>query len=288
MKNNAEIRYRTVAADLLHGSGEYFYDPEDGLGRYEAFGREIRCNVSTRLPILTAKYVPWHKAFHELLWFISGSQRVDYLHEHGVHIWDTWADEHGVVGPLYGSMWREWLSARGSQQGPIDQLRNVVESLRTRPEARSHVISAWRPDYLPFQSIKPCHVYLQFFVDVHSRLSLQVTQRSCDWFLGVPFNLAQYAMLVHIMAHVTGHFPHELIWYGNDVHIYENHADQVDTMLNRQPMTPPQGGVRSTAPADIDEITFEDLWVGIYDHHGALPGKISAQGTPGKGLTFTG
>ena len=262
--------------------------PEGEEGRYELFAQPLKFDLRDgRLPLLTTKRMQWKSLAVEMLWFISGSSKVDFLHENNVHIWDIWANEANDVGPLYGYMWRHWWVdpnlAESLHKGreEIDQLAQVMTTLRDRPEARSHVITAWRPDWLKAMSIKPCHVYLQFY-RVGDEVSLLLTQRSCDTFLGVPFNIAQYSLLTHIVAHQLGCTAGTFTWVGADTHIYENHVDQVREQLTREVGPSPRLHI-ARKPESIDGYRFEDFEVQGYEHAKGLKGDISAQGQPKAG-----
>lgn len=265
--------------------------PEDEEGRYEAFAQPLKFDLTDwQLPLLTTKRMQWKSLAVEMLWFISGSSKVDLLHQNDVHIWDLWANEEGDVGPLYGYTWRHWwidpnLTELNGGETEIDQLAHVMESLKKRPEARSHVITAWRPDWLKAVSIKPCHVYIQIY-RVGNEISLLLTQRSCDTFLGVPFNIAQYSLLCHLIAHQLGCTARDFTWMGGDVHIYENHAEQVRKQLDREVGEPPRLRIKRT-PESIDGYRFEDLVVEGYDHAPGLKGEISAQGQPKAGVDIS-
>jgi thymidylate synthase len=231
--------------------------------------------------------MPFKAPIVEMLWFISGSQRIDLLHEYGIHIWDTWADENGVVGPLYGYQWRHWhidpaLRHLYGGEHEIDQLARTIQTLRDRPEARSHMITAWRPDHLKAMSIKPCHVLLQFY-RFEDKVSLSLYQRSCDSFIGVPFNIAQYAFLLHLVAHHISCEADTLVWHGGDVHIYENHVEQVEEQLNRTPYSFPTLEINAKHKT-IDDYKFEDFSLYNYQSWGKLTADISAQGQPGQGV----
>ena len=252
--NTAENSYLNLLSDVLT-LGQY-RKPEGEEGRYELFSQMIRCDLSNnKIPLLTTKKVNFKALAHEMLWFLSGSQDISYLKENKVKIWDVWANDKDEVGPLYGYQWRHWhvdpaaVNAYGGVN-EIDQMAQVMQSLRLRP-ARSHVVTAWRPDHLKLMSIKPCHVYLQFY-RYNDEISLHLTQRSCDLFLGVPFNLAQYSLLAHMVAHQLDCKAKEFVWHGVDTHIYENHVEQVKEQLSkpvfdapklkiiRKPPMPPQ------------------------------------------------
>lgn len=269
---------------LDHGA---YRKPDDEEGRYEAFAQPLKFDLrDNKLPLLTTKRMQWKSLAVEMLWFISGSSKIDLLHENNVKIWDIWANEENDVGPLYGYMWRNWwvdpnlVDVNGGRT-EIDQLAQVLTTLKERPEARSHVITAWRPDWLKAMSIKPCHVYLQFY-RVGDEVSLLLTQRSCDTFLGVPFNIAQYSLLCHLVAHQLGCTAGEFTWMGGDVHIYENHVEQVREQLTREVKQPPKLKIHRT-PDSIDGYRFDDFEIEGYEYAQGLKGEISAQGTPKAG-----
>ena len=267
-------------------SGAY-RKPDDEEGRYEAFAQPLKFDLRDhKLPLLTTKRMQWKSLAVEMLWFISGSSKIDLLHENNVKIWDIWANEENDVGPLYGYMWRNWwvdpnLVDLNGGRTEIDQLAQVLTTLKERPEARSHVITAWRPDWLKAMSIKPCHVYLQFY-RVGDEVSLLLTQRSCDTFLGVPFNIAQYSLLCHLVAHQLGCTAGEFTWMGGDVHIYENHVEQVREQLTREVKQPPKLKIHRR-PETIDGYRFDDFEIEGYEYAKGLKGEISAQGTPKAG-----
>ncbi len=262
--------------------------PEDEEGRYEAFAQPLKFDLrDDRLPLLTTKRMLFKSLACEMLWFISGSPRIDLLREYDVHIWDIWANADGDVGPLYGYQWRHWwvdpnLVELNGGRTEIDQLEQVMTTLRERPEARSHMVTAWRPDMLKAMSIKPCHILLQFY-RVGDEVSLALFQRSCDTFLGVPFNIAQYSLLTHLVAHQLGCTAREFTWIGGDVHIYENHVEQIREQLDRPVLEPPRLHIKRT-PESIDGYRYEDFEVVGYQHGGPLKGEISAQGTPKAGV----
>ena len=279
-----EYGYIEMCQDILENG--VYRKPDDEDGRYELFDYTLRFDnmQNGHIPLLTTKFVPFKSLAVEMLWFISGSQRTDLLKKYNVPIWNTWENEDGVVGPLYGFQWRHWridppLRHQFDGADEIDQLKNTIESLRSRPEARSHMITAWRPDHLKSMAIKPCHVLLQFY-RVGDSVSLSLYQRSCDTFLGVPFNIAQYSVLLHIVAHVIGCKPDTFTWHGGDVHIYENHVDQIEEQMDRRPVGFPKLKINNATP-DIDQISFEDLELSGYNPYPRLKGDISPQGTPG-------
>jgi len=219
-----------------------------GTGTISLFGHQMRFSMADGFPLVTTKKVHLRSIIHELLWFISGDTNIEYLNEHGVSIWDEWADETGELGPIYGAQWRSWPDP---YVGEIDQLGRVVNQIRYNPDSRRHIVSAWNPSVLPIESLSPqenvsrghqalasCHAMFQFWV-ADGRLSLQLYQRSADCFLGVPFNIASYALLLQMVAQVTDLVPHELIHTIGDAHIYLNHMDQVKLQLGRVPQPLP-------------------------------------------------
>lgn len=208
-----------------------------GVGTYSLFGRQMRFDLSEEFPLLTTKKVHFRSVAHELLWFLSGGRNVQYLNRAGVRIWDEWADpQTGDLGPIYGAQWRSWTGADGEA---IDQMARVVEEIRTNPDSRRLVVSAWNVSDLPQMALPPCHVLFQFYV-VDGKLSLSLYQRSADIFLGVPFNIASYALLLRMMAQVTGLKPGEFIHNLGDVHLYRNHRDQARMQLKREPLPLPR------------------------------------------------
>lgn len=212
-----------------------------GTGTRSVFGRQIRYDLAEGFPLITTKRVHWKSVVGELLWFLEGSTSATYLREkYGVTIWDEWADEHGLVGPMYGAQWRAWLGAGDLVRGPafegeyVDQLQDVIDEIRSNPDSRRLLVSAWNTAEIKHMALAPCHFAYQFYV-ADGRLSIMVYQRSADMFLGVPFNLASYALLCHMVAHVTGLEVGELVWTGGDCHIYDNHIEQVKEQLSREP-----------------------------------------------------
>lgn len=280
--------------DLLHDliRSKRVRGDENEPQRREKFCHVMRFDLRDgRIPLLTTKKVQWRSLSVELLWFMKGLTNVDFLHSHGVHIWDTWANPEGDVGPIYGKLWREWESDVDLVQDydvpiEIDQLNNVMRSLRDRPQARSHMMIAWRPDWLDLGSIKPCHVLFQFY-RFGNELELAMYQRSCDTFLGVPFNLAQFSLFNHIMAHHLGLTARTLHWIGGDVHLYENHVEQARTQLGRSVLEPPRLRINPKGRRrEIDDYEPGDFQITAYANHGALPASISAQGKPGQGVAI--
>src|SRR5262245_11299941 len=203
-----------------------------GVGPRSLFGHQIRFDLADGFPLLTNRRIHLKSIVHELLWFIKGETNIAYLKENGVSIWDEWADDRGELGPVYGKQWRRWATADGRV---IDQLKQVIEQIRTNPQSRRLIVSAWNVAEIPRMALAPCHVMFQFYVTGSGRLSCQLYQRSADLFLGVPFNIASYALLTHMIAQVTDLSPGEFVHTFGDVHLYENHLDQARLLLEREP-----------------------------------------------------
>ena len=241
-----------------------------GTGTRSVFGYQLRCDLGQGFPLLTTKKVHWPSVAHELLWFLRGESNLAYLHEHGVSIWDEWADAEGELGPIYGVQWRSWPAPDG---GRIDQLARVVDEIRQSPDSRRLLVSAWNVADLERMAIPPCHTLFQFYV-VDGRLSCQLYQRSADVFLGVPFNIASYALLTHMVAEVTGLEPGEFIHTFGDVHLYLNHLEQAERQLARDPYPLPR---LELAPGrkSLDEFRFEDLRVVGYRHHKGILAPVA-------------
>lgn len=241
-----------------------------GTGTRSVFGYQMRFDLGQGFPLLTTKKVHTHSVIHELLWFLSGSTNVHYLQEHGVSIWDEWADPEGELGPVYGHQWRSWPTADGDQ---IDQIATLVEQIRTNPDSRRLIVSAWNVGEIPRMALPPCHALFQFYV-ARGRLSCQLYQRSADIFLGVPFNIASYALLIHLVAEQTDLLPGELVWCGGDCHIYSNHFEQVETQLAREPRRLPTL-VIGRRPPSLFEYRFEDFEIRDYHPHPVIKAPIA-------------
>ena len=241
-----------------------------GTGTRSLFGRQIRFDLSQGFPLITTKRVHIRSLVVELLWFLRGDTNVRYLHEHDVTIWDEWADENGDLGPVYGAQWRSWPTPDG---GVIDQISDVVEQIRTNPDSRRLIVSAWNPADIPAMALAPCHALFQF--EVHDgRLSCQLYQRSADMFLGVPFNIASYALLTHMIAQQTDLEVGEFIWTGGDCHIYDNHHEQVERQLSREPF--PYPTLRITRrPESIFDYQLEDFEILDYQHHKGIKAPVA-------------
>ncbi|MGD6979518.1 MULTISPECIES: thymidylate synthase [Citricoccus] len=260
--------YEDLLADVL-ANGTVKED-RTGTGTYSVFGRQIRYDLSESFPLITTKRVHFRSVALELLWFLRGESNVRWLQERGVSIWDEWADADGELGPVYGVQWRSWPTPDGGQ---IDQIARVVESLRTHPDSRRHIVTAWNPAEVERMALPPCHALFQFYV-ADGRLSCQLYQRSADLFLGVPFNIASYALLTVMMARQTGLEPGEFVWTGGDCHIYSNHVDQVREQLARTPYPYPRLRL-NRQPEDIFSYAYEDFELVDYQHHPTIKAPIA-------------
>ncbi|HPC97636.1 MAG TPA: thymidylate synthase [Bacteroidales bacterium] len=241
-----------------------------GTGTISIFGYQMRFNLEEGFPLLTTKKLHLKSIIHELLWFISGDTNIKYLVDNGVRIWNEWADSEGNLGPVYGSQWRSWRAPGGER---IDQLMNVIESIRKDPDSRRHIVSAWNVGELDKMALPPCHLLFQFYV-AGGRLSCQLYQRSCDVFLGVPFNIASYSLLTMMVARVTGLRPGDFIHTLGDAHIYLNHVEQMKLQMTRQPYPLPQMKI-NPAVTDIREFSYEDFELVNYISHPHIKGDIS-------------
>jgi len=241
-----------------------------GTGTISIFGYQMRFNLENGFPLLTTKKLHLRSIIYELLWFLRGDTNIQYLHQNNVTIWDEWADENGNLGPIYGHQWRRWQS---SDNQHIDQIALVVDSLKNNPYSRRHIISAWNVGDLDKMALPPCHVIFQFYVS-NGKLSCQLYQRSADIFLGVPFNIASYSLLLMMMAQVTELKPYEFIHTLGDAHIYNNHLDQAKLQLTREPRKLPEMKINPEV-TDIFGFKFEDFELHNYDPHPHIKGEIS-------------
>ncbi|MBN1599526.1 MAG: thymidylate synthase [Bacteroidales bacterium] len=258
--------------DLLRHVMEQGEDSEDrtGTGTHSVFGCQMRFKLSDGFPLLTTKKLHLRSIIHELLWFLKGDTNVKYLQDNGVRIWNEWADEGGNLGPVYGYQWRSWTAGQGRT---IDQITNVVESIRNKPGSRRHIVSAWNVGDLDRMALPPCHILFQFYV-ANGKLSCQLYQRSADLFLGVPFNIASYSILLMMMAQVTDLQPYEFIHTLGDVHIYKNHFEQVNLQLTRETRALPQLNI-NPGVRDIFNFQSDDFELLNYDPHPHIKGEIS-------------
>ena len=248
--------------DLLRHVQEFGTEKTDrtGVGTRSVFGYQMRYDLDDGFPLMTTKKLHLPSIIHELLWFLKGDTNIGYLKEHGVKIWDEWADENGDLGPVYGSQWRSWQCADGAT---IDQIAQVVDQIKTNPDSRRLIVSAWNVAEVPKMKLPPCHCFFQFYV-ANGTLSCQLYQRSADIFLGVPFNIASYSFLLLMMAQVTGLKPGQFVHTLGDAHIYLNHLEQVDTQLSRTPKQLPTVKLNESVK-DIFEFTYEDFTIESYD-----------------------
>ena len=241
-----------------------------GTGTRSVFGHQMRFNLADGFPLLTTKKLHLKSIIHELLWFLAGDTNVRYLQENGVRIWNEWADPDGSLGHIYGYQWRSWPDYDG---GSIDQISQVVNDIRNNPDSRRLLVSAWNVADLSRMNLPPCHLLFQFYV-ADGRLSLQLYQRSADSFLGVPFNIASYALLLQMMAQVTGLEPGDFIHTTGDTHIYHNHFDQVRLQLTREPRALPRMVINPDVKSIFD-FRYEDFRLEDYDPHPHIPGQVS-------------
>ena len=255
--------------DTVQKTGILRNDRTD-TGTLSVFGYQMRFNLEEGFPLLTTKKLHLKSIIHELLWLLKGDTNIKYLQENGVRIWNEWADEQGELGPVYGAQWRSWQATDGRT---IDQIAGVVKSLKENPYSRRHIVSAWNVGDLDAMHLPPCHLLFQFYV-ARGKLSCQLYQRSCDVFLGVPFNIASYALLTLMMAQVCGYQPGDFVWTGGDVHIYTNHLEQVKLQLTRQPLPLPRIKINPDIH-DIFNFRYEDFELVNYQSHPHIPGKVA-------------
>jgi thymidylate synthase len=241
-----------------------------GTGTLSLFGQQMRFDLAAGFPLVTTKKIHVRSIVYELLWFLRGETNVGWLREHGVTIWDEWADERGELGPVYGKQWRSWQAADGRT---IDQISAAIDELRKNPDSRRIIVSAWNVGELDRMALMPCHAFFQFYV-AEGRLSCQLYQRSADLFLGVPFNVASYALLTHMIAQQCDLGPGELVWTGGDCHLYLNHLDQADVQLSRTPFPLPRLRILRR-PASVFDYRFEDLEFVDYQHHPAIKAPVA-------------
>ena len=252
---------------LTHGVDK---DDRTGTGTRSVFGHQMRFDLADGFPVLTTKRLHLRSIIGELLWFLRGDTNVAWLHERGITIWDEWADENGDLGPVYGHQWRSWPTPDGRS---VDQIAKVVDSIRTNPDSRRHVVSAWNVADVDDMALPPCHALFQFYV-ADGRLSCQLYQRSADVFLGVPFNIASYALLTMMIAQQTGLEPGDFVWTGGDCHVYDNHLEQVREQLSREPYPYPTLSF-ARKPDSIFDYTYDDIVVEDYQHHPAIRAAVA-------------
>jgi len=262
-----DTQYEDLLAHVLaHGTPK---SDRTGTGTRSVFGHQLRYDLQRGFPLITTKRVHLKSIVHELLWFLRGDSNIAYLREHGVRIWDEWADADGELGPVYGVQWRSWPTPGG---GHIDQLATVLRQLREQPDSRRIVVSAWNVADLDKMALAPCHAFFQFYV-AGGKLSCQLYQRSADLFLGVPFNIASYALLTHMVAQQTDLDVGDFIWTGGDCHIYDNHTDQVRTQLQREPYDFPT--LQLHRARDLFSYAYDDVQVAGYSHHPGIKAPVA-------------
>ncbi|MGI9234466.1 MAG: thymidylate synthase [Woeseiaceae bacterium] len=241
-----------------------------GTGTLSIFGHQMRFDLSKGFPLVTTKKLHLRSIIHELLWFLSGDSNIRYLKDNGVSIWDDWADENGDLGPVYGVQWRNWPTPNG---GSIDQIAEIMRQLREDPDSRRIMLSAWNVGEIDNMALPPCHCLFQFYV-ADGKLSCQLYQRSCDIFLGVPFNIASYALLTHMLAQQADLGVGEFIWTGGDCHLYQNHLKQADEQLTREPLPLPRLAIRRR-PETIFDYRFEDFEILNYESHPHIKAAVA-------------
>jgi thymidylate synthase len=258
--------------DLMRHVREHGHRKEDrtGTGTLSVFGHQMRFNLADGFPAVTTKKLHSRSIIHELLWFLSGDTNIGYLQENNVRIWNEWADENGDLGPVYGYQWRSWPTPDG---GYVDQISRVMEQLRTSPDSRRMIVSAWNVGQLEQMALAPCHAFFQFYV-AEGRLSCQLYQRSADIFLGLPFNIASYSILVHMMAQQLDLVPGDFIWTGGDCHLYLNHLEQADEQLSRSPRALPRLNIKRK-PDSLFDYRFEDFEIVDYDPHPHIKAPVA-------------
>ncbi len=241
-----------------------------GTGTLSVFGYQMRFDLEAGFPLITTKKLHLHSIIHELLWFLKGDTNIGYLAENKVRIWDEWADENGDLGPVYGAQWRSW---RGADGQTVDQIQKLIDDIGTQPDSRRLIVSAWNVAEIENMALPPCHAFFQFYV-LDGRLSCQLYQRSADVFLGVPFNIASYALLLMMVAQVTGYRPGEFVHTLGDAHLYTNHLQQARLQLTRKPFDPPQMWINPRVK-DIFEFRFEDFELQNYQYHEHIKAAVA-------------
>ncbi|MDN6876292.1 thymidylate synthase [Pseudomonas citronellolis] len=258
--------------DLMRHVREHgtFKSDRTGTGTYSVFGHQMRFDLGEGFPLVTTKKCHLKSIVHELLWFLKGSTNIAYLKENGVSIWDEWADENGDLGPVYGYQWRSWPAPDGRH---IDQIANLMDMLKRNPDSRRLIVSAWNPALIDEMALPPCHALFQFYV-ADGKLSCQLYQRSADIFLGVPFNIASYALLTLMVAQVAGLQPGDFIWTGGDCHLYANHLEQADLQLSREPLALPTMKLNPEVK-DLFDFRFEDFELVGYESHPHIKAPVA-------------
>ncbi len=260
-------QYLDLMQDILDNGSEK--GDRTGTGTLSVFGRQLRFDLQKGFPLVTTKKLHLRSIIHELLWFMAGDTNIQYLKDNKVSIWDEWADENGNLGPVYGHQWRSWPTPDGKT---VDQITNVLNSIKNNPNSRRHIVSAWNVADVDHMALPPCHALFQFYV-ADGKLSCQLYQRSADYFLGVPFNIASYAMVVHMFAQQTGLEVGEFVWTGGDVHLYTNHLEQAKEQLSRTCRPLPQLELKQRA--SLFDYEYEDFKIVNYDPHPSIKAPIA-------------
>ena len=261
--------YQQLLKDIID-TGEARQD-RTGIGTKSVFGYRMEFDLDQGFPLLTTKKLHLPSIIYELLWFLQGSTNIKYLNDNGVSIWNPWADGDGDLGRVYGAQWRKWQKPDGG--GHVDQIQTLIDGLISDPHSRRHLVTAWNPGEMDQMALPPCHLLLQFYIDGKHGLHCQMYQRSADVFLGVPFNIASYALLLHMIAQVTGLTARRLIWLGGDVHLYNNHIEQAQEQLNREPRPLPR--VSLTPQQSIFSFDFHHIHILDYDPHPHIPAPVA-------------
>jgi thymidylate synthase len=266
--DNSMKQYLDLMRDILENGAKK--TDRTGTGTLSVFGRQLRFDLSEGFPLVTTKKLHLRSIIHELLWFLKGETNIKYLNDNKVSIWDEWADENGELGPVYGQQWRSWPAPDGRR---IDQISNLMQQLKQKPDSRRHIVSAWNPAEVDQMALPPCHALFQFYV-ADGKLSCQLYQRSADFFLGVPFNIASYALLTEMIAQQCGLQPGDFVWTGGDVHLYTNHLEQAQLQLTRTPLPLPRLKI-ARKPNSIFDYVFEDFEIVDYQAHPAIKAPVA-------------
>ena len=261
-------QYLDLMNDILENGSKK--TDRTGTGTLSVFGRQLRFDLSKGFPLVTTKKLHLRSIIYELLWFLNGDTNIKYLKDNGVSIWDEWADENGELGPVYGHQWRSWPAPDGRA---IDQITQVLEQIKKKPDSRRHIVTAWNPSEVDKMALPPCHALFQFYV-ADGKLSCQLYQRSADYFLGVPFNIASYALLTEMFAQQCDLAPGEFVWTGGDVHLYTNHIEQARLQLTREPYPLPKLNIKRK-PSSIFDYKFEDFEILNYQSHPSIKAPIA-------------
>lgn len=261
-------QYLDLMRDILENGARK--TDRTGTGTLSVFGRQVRFDLSEGFPLVTTKKLHLRSIIYELLWFLKGDTNIKYLKDNGVSIWDEWADENGELGPVYGHQWRSWPAPDGRS---IDQITQVINQIKQKPDSRRHIVTAWNPAEVDKMALPPCHALFQFYV-ADGRLSCQLYQRSADYFLGVPFNIASYALLTYMFAQQCDLLPGEFVWTGGDVHLYTNHLEQAKLQLSREPYPLPRLKIKRKPPTVFD-YQFEDFEIVNYQAHSSIKAPIA-------------